>query len=204
MHDDIGAGLSGIRLMTEMARNKAKDQPVNTEIEKIYESVGDISSKMKEVIWSLNSDNDSLVSLLHYLQKQARHWLEHYPGELQIEMPGSVPDISISGENRRNIYLVMKEAIHNIIKHSGATEARLQVRMVQDRFCLSIEDNGSGFDFANSKNLRRNGITNMRSRIEEMGGTFSISSNPGQGTTIEISVPFTGRSKTANGRHDSK
>src|SRR5215204_546661 len=118
MHDDIGAGLSGIRLLTEMTKGKVKGTSASNEVEKIYESVGDISAKMKEVIWSLNTENDQLSSLISYIQRQARLWLENYSCHLTISTPEKIPDMEIAGESRRNIFLAVKEAVHNIIKHS--------------------------------------------------------------------------------------
>ncbi|HSU26889.1 MAG TPA: two-component regulator propeller domain-containing protein [Chitinophagaceae bacterium] len=186
MHDDIGAGLSGIRLMTEMARNKAKDQPVNTDIEKIYESVGDISSKMKEVIWSLNADNDSLGSLLLYLQKQIRHWLENYPGHLAIEIPDHVPTIEISGEYRRNIYLAIKEAIHNIIKHSGADKIDVAISCMED-LVISVTDNGKSL-FSLEDGNGGIGLKNMKQRMEKIGGSFTLQQE--KGTTVILKIPL--------------
>ena len=127
MHDDIGAGLSGIKLLTEMTKGKVKDEAVGAEMEKIYQSVGDISGKMKEVIWSLNTENDQLSSLISYIQRQARQWLENYPCQLTITIPEKIPDLEINGESRRNIFLAVKEAVHNIIKHSGADKVNIEI-----------------------------------------------------------------------------
>ncbi len=186
MHDDIGAGLSGIRLMTEMARTRSKDQSVNTEIEKIYDSVGDISSKMKEVIWSLNADNDSLGSLLSYLQKQIRHWLENYPAQLTIEMPELVPGVEITGEYRRNIYLAIKEAIHNIIKHSNADKIDIVISC-GEALIISVTDNGKGFD-TRQKDNSGIGLKNMNQRMEKIGGSFTLQQE--NGTTIILKIPL--------------
>src|SRR6187455_319549 len=145
MHDDIGAGLSGIRLLTEMTKGKVKDTAASSEVEKIYESVGDISAKMKEVIWSLNAENDQLPSLISYIQKQARQWLENYPCELDITIPEKIPTVEISGESRRNIFLIVKEAVHNIIKHSGADKVNINIGC-EEQLTISVSDNGSGID----------------------------------------------------------
>ncbi|MEZ5028426.1 MAG: two-component regulator propeller domain-containing protein [Ferruginibacter sp.] len=128
MHDDIGAGLSGIRLLTELMKKKVKDEQTVEDVEKIYQSLGEISAKMKEVIWSLKTDNDTLAGLLYYLQTQARAWLEHFPCQLQIIAPHSIPQIKINGETRRNIFLIVKEAVHNIIKTPGADKVVIEMR----------------------------------------------------------------------------
>lgn len=172
MHDDIGAGLSGIRLMTEMAKMRSKDDESVSEIEKIYNSVGDISSKMKEVIWSLNTENDSLGNLLSYLQKQARQMMENYPGSFTITIPEQIPDIKIGGETRRHIYLAVKEALHNIIKHSGADKVNMSVSF-ENKLIIKISDNGKGMNTDQSNNSG-NGLKNMRNRMEKIGGKFSV------------------------------
>lgn len=183
MHDDIGAGLSGIKLMTEMAKSKAKDKESNLEIEKIYQSVGDISSKMKEVIWSLNTENDKLPNLIFYIQKQVRQWLEHYPCRLTVDIPNNVPDTEISGEARRNIFLLVKEAVHNIIKHSGANKVNISMAC-NDKLVITVSDNGKGM--ANAHSHSGNGMKNMRQRMEKLGGKLFIIDKTGLTLTFEI------------------
>ncbi|MES1215322.1 MAG: two-component regulator propeller domain-containing protein, partial [Bacteroidota bacterium] len=145
MHDDIGAGLSGVRLLTEMTKSKLKDTEATSEMDKIYQSVGDISSKMKEVIWSLNAENDDMASLISFIQKQARDLLQNYPGDFTMEIPEKIPEIDISGEARRNIYLAVKEALHNIIKHSGAGKIDLTISCNEKMIIITVSDNGKGF-----------------------------------------------------------
>jgi|GEM_PF-1176407 len=187
MHDDIGAGLSGIRLLTEITKNKINDEQAAAEIEKIYQSVGDISSKMKEVIWSLNAENDNLLNLLSYLQKQVRSWLEHYPCRLSIELPDNIPAVEIKGEARRNIMLIFKEAIHNIIKHSRATEVRIRVNCSDQQLGIIISDNGKGMTGDQTNNVG-NGMKNMRNRVENLNGKLSIKN--GEGLTLTFEIPL--------------
>jgi ligand-binding sensor domain-containing protein/signal transduction histidine kinase len=184
MHDDIGAGLSGIRLLTEMTKNKVKDEQAAEEVEKIYQSVGDISSKMKEVIWSLNTENDNLGNLLSYLQKQARQMMENYPGSFLMNMPQSVPELKIGGETRRHIYLAVKEALHNIIKHSGADKVQLDISC-DDKLVIIVADNGKGMNTSQSSSSG-NGLKNMRTRMEKIGGKFSAENKDGLTLIFEI------------------
>jgi len=187
MHDDIGAGLSGIRLLTEMTKNKVKDEQAAEEVEKIYQSVGDISSKMKEVIWSLNTENDSLPNLISYIQKQARLWLENYSCQLTVELPETIPNVEISGETRRNILLLVKEATHNIIKHSGANKVDIKMDCNNGQFIIIVADNGKGIDEKQNDNSG-NGMKNMRQRIEKLNGKFFIKSQEGLTLTFEIPI----------------
>lgn len=185
MHDDIGAGLSGVKLLTELTRNKVKDEQTAEEMEKIYQSVGDISSKMKEVIWSLNTENDNLPNLISYIQKQVRLWLERYPAQLIIQMPENIPDMNISGETRRNILLLVKEAIHNIIKHADASQVQLSVNFTENRLFIHIADNGKGMAVADG-NGYGNGIKNMRQRVKNLNGIFTLKNQNGLTLTFEI------------------
>jgi len=184
MHDDIGAGLSGIKLLTEMTKGKVKGTAASGEVEKIYESVGDISAKMKEVIWSLNTENDQLSSLISYIQRQVRQWLENYPCQLNITIPEKVPDIEIGGESRRNIFLTVKEAVHNIIKHSGASKVDIRIAC-NEKLIISIADNGRGIHLAENISMG-NGLKNMKQRIHHLNGHFFIQNQEGFALTFEI------------------
>ena len=186
MHDDIGAGLSGIKLLTEMTKGKVKDTPASNEVEKIYESVGDISAKMKEVIWSLNTENDELSSLISYIQRQARQWLENYPCQLTITIPEKIPDIEIDGESRRNIFLTVKEAVHNIIKHSGASKVNINIAC-DEELIISVSDNGKGMQIDENNNMG-NGLKNMKHRIHQLNGKIFIQNN--EGFTLTFKIPY--------------
>jgi glucose-6-phosphate-specific signal transduction histidine kinase len=186
MHDDIGAGLSGVRLLTEFTKSKNKAGDITDELDKIYQSVGDISAKMREVIWSLNTENDSLNSLILYLQKQSRIIFEHYPGQLSIAIPDHIPDVKIIGQMRRNIYLSVKEALNNVIKHSGANE--IDISILCDRnIKIRISDNGKGMDLDQQSNTG-NGLKNIEKRIQQMNGTLTFENQ--QGLTLIFDIPY--------------
>ena len=189
MHDDIGAGLSGIKLLTEVTKGKIKDENASHEVEKIYQSVGDISAKMKEVIWSLNTENDHLSSLISYIQRQVRQWLENYPCQLHITIPEHIPDVEISGESRRNILLTVKEAVHNIIKHSAADKVNINITCDRE-LVISVSDNGKGFHL-NEDAYTGNGLKNMKQRIDHLNGRFFIKNNEGSTLVFEVPIKHT-------------
>jgi len=186
MHDDIGAGLSGIRLLTEVAKLKSNDSQSLFEFERIYNSVGDVAERMREVIWSLNTENDHFESLIDFLRKQSRLVMEHYPCKFDIKVPEEIPDIKISGDARRHIYLAVKEALHNIIKHSGADYVELTISL-SSKLVITIADNGKGFDMENI-DFSGNGLRNMRRRIEQLKGNFDVNNNKGTLLTFEIPI----------------
>ena len=186
MHDDVGAGLSGIKLLTELAMNKMTDEKAAAEMEKIHDSVGNVSASMKEAIWSLDTENDTLENLITFIQKQTRRLLEHYTCELNIEIPGMIPAITVKGNDRRNIYLLVKEAVHNIIKHSGATKIDLAITCTE-YLNIKITDNGKGME-VNEHNNIGNGMKNMRKRMEQLNGNLFIKNDKGLILTFQIQV----------------
>ena len=186
MHDDIGAGLSGIRLLTEVAKRQANDAQSLSELEKIYNSVGDVAERMREVIWSLNTEYDHLNNLIDFLRKQSRLVMEHYPCTFDIKVPEEIPYIKISGEARRHIYLAVKEALHNIIKHSGADYVEFTISL-NSSMLITIADNGKGIELGN-KNISGNGLRNMRRRMEQVKGNFYINNRNGTILTLEIPI----------------
>jgi len=188
MHDDVGASLSGIKLLTELAKKKITDEHAVAEIEKIYDSVGTISANMKEVIWGLEVENDRLENLVTFIQKQVRRLLENYPCELTIQIPDKIPTIIINGIDRRNIYLLVKEAIHNIIKHSGADKINISISCV-DKITILIADNGMGLG-KNEKKDTGNGMKNMQHRIHQLNGKIFIKNENGLILTFEIPLPI--------------
>lgn len=185
MHDDIGAGLSGVKLLTELTRRKLKEGDVLYEVDRIHESVGDLSARMKEVIWSLNTKNDSLTSLIGFLQNQSRMQFEHYPGNFEVLIEDPIPDLQISGDKRRHIYLLVKEALHNALKHSGASHIRLQI-VCRQKLLITVADNGKGLN-ADSAG-EGNGFNNMKDRIKQLNGTMQL--NTGNGLTLTFNIPL--------------
>ncbi|MBX2923793.1 MAG: hypothetical protein KF746_16435 [Chitinophagaceae bacterium] len=185
IHDDIGSGLTSIRLLSEIA--KAKEGGTDKkELEKISATANVLIEKMNEIIWTLNLRNDALPSLIAYL----RHYIVEYFESLNIQIMLSVPDaiseISINGKTRRNILLSVKEALHNIVKHSQATEVNIMF-LVNDFFFITITDNGVGFNPALDKS-HGNGLHNMEERFNAIGGTCTIINNGG--TSIVFKVPL--------------
>ncbi|MFO0448869.1 MAG: sensor histidine kinase, partial [Pseudomonadota bacterium] len=176
----------GIRLLTEVAKRQANDAQSLSELEKIYNSVGDVAERMREVIWSLNTEYDHLDSLIDFLRKQSRLVMEHYPCTFDIKVPEEIPYIKISGEARRHIYLAVKEALHNIIKHSGADYVELTISL-RSRMVITIADNGKGFDMENN-HFSGNGLRNMRRRMEQLKGNFNVNNTKGTLLTLEIPI----------------
>ena len=189
MHDDLGAGLSRIKFLSEtIGIKKQQQQPFEEDIIKIREYSHEMIDKMGEIVWALNEKNDSLIDLLSYIRVYAAGYLSQNGINCKIEMPDNSPTMFLSGEFRRNIYLTIKEALHNVVKHSQASSVNITIR-INKSLEITIEDNGIGFD---KKNIRpfSNGLTNMENRIKEIDGDFILLND--KGTVVKIIVPLPG------------
>jgi signal transduction histidine kinase len=142
---------------------------------------------MSEIIWAMNSSNDSLPSLLSYIRSFAADFLEHAAIQHNFEIPEHVPNIKLTGGMRRHIYLAVKESLNNVVKHSHATEATLAVHVLHDRLTIRIQDNGKGFDREQVR-LFGNGLKSIQNRMTAIGGQAQIISD--NGTTVFLDIPF--------------
>ena len=186
MHDELGSGVTAIRLLSEIALQKTKEQPVE-EIARISNNANDLMSKMNGIIWSMNPGNDTLSSTIAYMRSNASEYLDNFKINYDISVPDSIPDHELSGNKRRNLFLVLKESLNNIIKHSGATHVHLQFTCNKEMLHIAVSDNGKGID-AQKLNEYGNGLKNMQRRMTNIGGSFSITSQ--NGTTVSFELPL--------------
>lgn len=183
MHDELGSGMTAIRLMSEIARNKMKeDTPV--EIERISHSADEVLNKMNAIIWSMNSDNDTVDSLILYIRSYALEYFESTPIDCRVSIAGVIEDKEVSGDKRRNIFLCVKETLNNTMKHSGATEIKINISVVET-LEIRISDNGAGID---TSSIRRfgNGLKNITKRMESIGGSYHIQNSNGTVTLLTL------------------
>ncbi|RYY50810.1 MAG: hypothetical protein EOO06_02560 [Chitinophagaceae bacterium] len=177
MHDDLGAGMTSIRLYSELAKSKIGKESI-PEINKISSSADELLNKMNAIIWSMSSHNDSLGNMVGYIRSYATEYLESAGIEHNIIIPERLPAIEVNGTIRRNVFLVIKEALQNIIKHSGATKVSIKMTKEREGLALIIKDDGKGIDFNNIRPYS-NGLTNMKKRMADVEIEFSIRNNDG-------------------------
>ena len=187
LHDDIGSNLSKISLMSEVVNKYAENAESKMHMKQIAATARETLSQMSEMVWTVNRKNDSLQNLVIYIRKYAAEYFEHTAISCMIEMPASIPDLEINGEQRRNIFLAVKEACHNIVKHSNATIANIDFTITNNQFVIAISDNGKGMDDKNC-NLFGNGMINMKERMKKSGGTFELLN--GVGTSVILTLPL--------------
>lgn len=185
MHDELGSGVTAIRLLSEIARKKTKDRPVE-EIDRISYNANELMTKMNAIIWSMNAGNDTVDSLVAYIRSYASEYLDNFDMLYRINTPSNLPKLEVSGVKRRNIFLVLKESINNVMKHAGATEVTINVHFSDNnQLIVEIADNGKGID-AEKLNQFGNGLKNMKRRMESIGGTFTITGTNGTRVTLEV------------------
>jgi signal transduction histidine kinase/ligand-binding sensor domain-containing protein len=188
MHDDLGSGLTKIAILSEVLKKKI-NQPAEAQkqIDTISDSARNLVDNLNEIIWALNPENDNFRNLAAYTREYADKYLETFGIRLDCELPDSLSAIQLSEEKRRFLFLVVKESLHNIVKHAGASVVQLQFASNGKSLQIAIGDNGKGFEISESRPLG-NGLKNMRRRMESIGGTYEIESSPGKGTVTRISV----------------
>ena len=185
MHDELGAGMTAIRLMSEIARNKMKENtPV--EIDRISSSANEVLNKMNAIIWSMNSGNDTVDNLVSYIRSYAYEYFENTPVECRVTTPGQIPAIELSGDKRRNIFLCVKESLNNALKHSKASLLTITIETT-NHLKIIITDNGVGIDLQKIRQFG-NGLKNINRRMESIGGTFTIENSNGTVTTLQLPI----------------
>ena len=188
MHDDLGAGLSRIKFLSEtIGIKKQQQQPIEEEITKIREYSHEMIDKMGEIVWALNERNDTLSDLLTYTRAYAMEYVSQNGISCTVKMPSSSESYFLSGEFRRNIFLSVKEVLHNIIKHAGASQVMIHIE-AEKELKIEISDNGVGF---NPKAIKQfsNGLHNIDKRMKEINGKAEVSSMEGTRVSLIAPVP---------------
>jgi signal transduction histidine kinase/ligand-binding sensor domain-containing protein len=183
MHDDIGAGLTQITLISEAAKQSAENKSPLTEI---ADTSRRLVGSMSEIIWSLNPEHNTLDQLFSYLREQLNKLLEYSGAQYSISFPENNHDVLLNNAQRRNLLLVTKEIVHNAIKHSQAKKIIITCTLEGKHLKFSIQDDGRGFD--PQQKTKGNGLRNIRRRIEELQGQLEIESSVA-GTLFKYTLP---------------
>jgi signal transduction histidine kinase/ligand-binding sensor domain-containing protein len=188
LHDQLGANLTQVALLGEMAEAD-KDLPdeVEEHSRQISQTARETTRSLDEIVWAVNPSNDTLEGLANYVCKYAQEYLALANLPCRVDVPVQLPAAAIPPEVRHNVYLAFKEAVHNVIKHAQASEVWVRLILRPKQLVLQVEDNGRGMDKTAVTN--RNGLRNMKRRMEDIGGEFSISPGANGGTLVQLTVP---------------
>ncbi|WP_228430842.1 sensor histidine kinase [Chryseobacterium oleae] len=184
MHDDLGAGISALKLQAEFLKQKAEDGDLQNDIDELLKTSEEMNLSMREMLWSLNSGNDTLGSFIDYAVQYADNFLKKTKIKLWSESVDIISDTPISTELRRNMFLCLKESLNNAYKHSRANTLKLSFSQAKNVFSMKISDDGTGIPEAHSEG---NGLRNMKRRMQEQNGECQILKN-GPGTQILFRV----------------
>jgi signal transduction histidine kinase/ligand-binding sensor domain-containing protein len=199
IHDDLGAQLTRITMLSESAREEAANPArIAAGLATIYDTARELTRSMDEIVWAVNPRHDTLEGLATYLERFAHDWLAGLGLRCRLDFPVKFPEWHLSSEVRHNLFLAFKEALHNVVKHSGASEVFIRMSLTGQAFELAIIDNGRGFQVdeqtaaASAPGSRPgggNGLENMARRLTAVGGACRIQSRPESGTTVVFTVP---------------
>ncbi len=185
MHDEVGAKLSRLSLLSEMAtQHPGLPSAAHSEVAEISETARDAIRSFDEIVWAVNPRNYTLANLVHYLCRFAEEFFEGSTTQCAFELPPEIPDLELPTEQRHHLFLAAKEALNNAYKHADADRVVVRAALSGEEFEITIEDNGCGFEpgAAPARASLGNGLGNMRERMKLAGGACEITSHPGAGT----------------------
>jgi signal transduction histidine kinase len=190
LHDQLGANLTQVALLSEMAEaDKNLPEEVESHAQQIAQTARETTHALDEIVWTVNPSNDTLDGLINYICKYAQDYLALAGLKYRLEVPPQLPNTPISPELRHNVFLVVKESVNNVVKHAQASSAWLRLQSQPHQFVIEVEDDGRGVTAADWEK-GRNGLRNMRKRMEDLGGEFEIGPRDGGGTKVKVVAPL--------------
>ena len=171
MHDDLGAGISAIKLQAEFLKYKMPKESYTDDLEAIINTSEDMNLAMREILWSLNSQNDTVGNFIEYTSLYVKRFLDKTNIVAKFDSNILEKETTLSVKARRNLFLVVKEAVHNVYKHSQANKIEIQLEQTETYFKITVIDDGIGLADTIQKG---NGLSNMSLRMEAINGTFKI------------------------------
>ncbi len=188
LHDEIGSNLSSISLMSDLIQKSEKSDPESIKkIQRIHKVAKDSSQAMRDIVWITNPTSDNLKDLITKMNEVANDMLAGI--NWKFDFPEETVKINLPPEIKRNVFLIFKEALNNIIKHSEAKNAVIKLKINDKNLLLAIKDNGKGFNIVSG--FSGNGLKNIENRAKEMNGILKLNSSPGEGTTLALAVNIT-------------
>lgn len=201
LHDDIGAGLSRIAVLSEVARHEAGGgtaSPVTERLSVIARASRELVDSMSDIVWVINPTRDQLSDLTQRMRRFASDVFSARDIAFTFRAPADEQHLKVGADVRRQVFLIFKEAVNNIVRHSGCARAEIELRVEGGTFVLTVRDDGRGFDPTSA--AEGNGLMNMRARALAMGGQLDVDSGAGRGTTITLRASLKATVTERNGR----
>ncbi len=188
LHDNLGADLTHLGLLCDLASSHTSDnERLTNHLNELFELARQLTRRVDEMVWTVNPTQDTLKGLTAFMTHQAQTYLRAAGIACRLELPDPIPDIALSSTQRHHLFLTVKEALHNVVKHAHASEVRLRLRLSPSRLEIEIEDNGQGI----TTTTEGHGSGNMRSRMAAIGGNLNRFSEASRGTIVSVTLPTT-------------
>jgi signal transduction histidine kinase len=187
IHDDLGARVTEISLLSSAAQQKPGISPeARNDFASVFQMSRSLVDALYETVWAVSPENDHLDSLVSYICQVANQMCGQVGLKCRLLIPELPQDTPVSSGARHNLVMVVKEAIHNVIKHADATEVQIHIGLEAGRFTIEVIDDGKGYD--PSAKLRGNGLANMKRRMEKIGGRCLQTSGAAAGTRVRLEL----------------
>jgi signal transduction histidine kinase len=190
LHDELGATLTEVSMLGSLVRtNSLPVEARERYLDKLASTSRAVTTTLDEIVWAVNPKYDSVASLASYYSLFAQRFLNLAGMACRLDVAESFPSRPLDSRLRHGVFLAMKEALNNAVRHSGATEVRISMDVVEDQLKIAVTDNGKGFDQVDGQ-PGRDGLPGMQERVEKLGGRCEVRSQPGIGTTVEFRLPL--------------
>jgi signal transduction histidine kinase len=190
IHDDLGANLTEIALLTELAQQDTSAPGKSGEyFDRIAGTARHVIKSLDEIVWAVNPRNDTLADFIDYTAQFALDHLRLADIRCRLDLPEVAPARELSADVRHNLFLATKEALHNVVKHSKATETWVRIAVSDEGVRIVVEDNGRGFEFS-PETATADGLRNMENRLRDIGGALKVQSQLNCGSKVTIELPW--------------
>jgi signal transduction histidine kinase len=188
IHDELGANLTKICKLAQMMDRHGETEGRSTSFSQmISDTARDTIQTMDEIVWAVNPQNDTLKEMADYLVYFAEDFLRPSGIVCCLDVPLNLPDLPVTAEVRHHLFMVLKEALNNAVRHGHPKQIKLSLALADGRLVIEIADDGHGFVLDGAATVG-NGLENMRKRSSEIGGEFQLQSQPGRGTSVRLQV----------------
>ena len=187
LHDDVGSSLSSIALTAELLqRESVTDSLADRRLARVHETAQKLSRNLKEIVWAIDPQRDKFDDLLLHMKEAAEELLGQKGIAYTLDVPQDELPQALKMEFRRNLFLIYKEMLHNVVKHAEATQVEIALTRMNGALQLQVADNGKGFNAEAGGN--GNGLKSIRARAGELHGKLEIDSQPKRGTRVMLTV----------------
>jgi signal transduction histidine kinase len=190
IHDDLGSRMTQLVLHGEVAQSELPaDSRTRSQLHGICEQARGLLSSMDEVLWAVNPRRDTIRDFTAYVCEYAQEFFKRTPIQCLFDVDPEMSSAPLDLPLRRSLLMAIKETLNNALKYSDADTVKMQILWQRQKLVVVIADNGKGFTASASK-VEGDGLTNMSQRMQELGGSCSITSKPGEGCRVEFSIPL--------------